>query len=486
MSTNTYSSFLIKGAIVLTMDDKIGDFLSGDVLVEGDKISRVGAAIVPPAGTQIIEGSGKIVIPGLVNAHMHTWQTALRGVTSNLTLSQYFRLMHAGLATLFEPEDIRIGTLAGALGQLNAGTTTLGDWCHNNPTPAHTDAAIAGLVDSGIRAVFLHGSPKPDPKADEPHFSEIPHPRSEIERLLPRFTKDPDSLVTLGMAILGPHYSTLDVARADLKLAREYDLMVSAHQGGAEPKSPGGWETLEAEGFLGPRLNLVHGNDLTDEQISRFTRAGVTFSITPEVELTMGHGWPITDRVLAAGGQPSYGVDIESVVSADMFTVARMALGCQRGLDRGRSREAGREIPDGNSVTTRDALEWITLNGARALGLDSRTGSLTPGKQADIVILDATAWNMLPVHDPYSTVIMQANIGNVQDVIVAGKFKKLAGHLRCPDAEKIKSELAASGRRIVSQLAIPNQIRERTSSKGLAYRVKSNENGAGRTDGIRC
>lgn len=464
MSANTRSSFLIKGAIVLTMDEKIGDFSSGDVLVEGDKIISVAATIEPPAGTDLIDGSGKIVIPGLVNAHMHTWQTALRGVTSNLTLTQYFRLMHAGLATLFQPEDVHIATLAGALGQLNAGTTTLGDWCHNNPTPAHTDAAISGLFESGIRAVFLHGSPKPDPKPGQPHFSEIPHPRSEIERLLPQINKDPDSLVSLGMAILGPHYSTLEVARADLKLAQEHGLVVSAHQGGGEAKSPGGWETLEAEGLLSPRLNLVHGNDLTDEQIARFTRAGVTFSIAPEGELTQGHGWPITGRVLAAGGRPSYGVDIESLVSADMFTVARMALGCQRGRDTSRSREAGRGIPESNTVTTRDALGWITLNGAQALGLDSRTGSLTPGKQADIVILDATAWNMWPVHDPYSTVIMEANIGNVQDVIVAGKFKKLAGKLLCPDAEKIKLELAASGRRIVSQLAIPSQMREEKTS----------------------
>jgi 5-methylthioadenosine/S-adenosylhomocysteine deaminase len=464
MSATTRSSFLIKGAIVLTMDEKIGDFSSGDVLVEGDKISVVAAAIEPPAGTEIIDGSGKIVIPGLVNTHMHTWQTALRGVTSNLTLTQYFRLMHAGLATLFKPEDIHIATLAGALGQMNAGTTTLGDWCHNNPTPAHTDAAISGLFKSGIRAVFLHGSPKPDPKPGRPHFSEIPHPRSEIERLLPQITKDPDSLVSLGMAILGPHYSILDVARADLKLAQEHGLVVSAHQGGGEAKSPGGWETLEAEGLLSPRLNLVHGNDLTDEQIARFTRAGVTFSITPEGEMTQGHGWPITGRVLAAGGRPSYGVDIESSVSADMFTVARMALACQRGHDNRRSREAGRGIPDSNTVTTRDALGWITLNGARALGLDSRIGSLTPGKQADIVILDATAWNMWPVHDPYSTVIMEANIGNVQDVVVAGKFKKRAGQLLCSDADKIKLELAASGRRIVSHLAIPNQMQEKKTS----------------------
>ena len=445
---------------MLTMDDGIGDFLSGDVLVEGDKISRVEGTVVPPEDAEIIDGRGKIVIPGLVNAHMHTWQTALRGVTSNLTLPAYFRLMHAGLATLFQPEDIHIATLAGALGQLNAGTTTLGDWCHNNPTPAHTDAAISGLFESGIRAVFLHGSPKPDAKPGQPHFSEIPHPRSEIERLLPKFTEESNGLVTLGMAILGPHYSTLEVARADLKLAQEHDLVVSAHQGGGPPKSPGGWETLAAEGLLSQRLNIVHGNDLTDEQSARFTAAGVTFSIAPEGELTQGHGWPITGSVLAAGGQPSYGVDLESLVSSDMFTVARMALGCQRGRDTAYSREAGKGIPDSNAVSTRDALKWVTLNGARALGLDSRIGSLTPGKQADIVVLDATAWNMWPVHDPHSTVIMETNIGNVEDVIVAGKFKKRGGRLLCADALKIKSELASSGQRIVSQLPIHNQMQQ--------------------------
>ena len=244
------SSLLIKGAIVLTMDDEIGDFFSADVLVEGDKISRVGTAVVPPEGAEIIDGCGKIVIPGLVNAHMHTWQTGLRGLTSNLTLLEYFRWMHRGLATAFVPEDIYIATLAGALGQINAGATTLGDWCHNNPTPAHTDAAIAGLFESGIRAVFLHGSPKPEPRPGEPDFSEIPHPRDEIERLLPKFTKNPASLVTLGMAILGPHYSTLEVAISDFRLAREHGLVLSMHQGGGEARSPGGWEALEAEGLL--------------------------------------------------------------------------------------------------------------------------------------------------------------------------------------------------------------------------------------------
>lgn len=446
------TSLVIKGAIVLTMDETIGDFPAGDVLIEGDAIAAVGDNIAVPDGAEVIDGRGKLVIPGLVNCHMHTWQTAMRGLTSNWTLLEYNARMHRGLAEAYQPADIHIATLAGALGQINAGATTLGDWCHNNPTPAHSDAAVAALFESGIRAVFLHGSPKPKAKPGEPDFSEIPHSRSEIERLLKTPLGDPKSLVTLAMAILGPHYSTLGVSIADFRLAREYGLVVSMHCGGGEPKSPGGWEALEAEGLIAPRTNIVHANNLTDAEIGRFVKAGVVFTVAPENEMVQGHGWPITNRVLAVGAQPSFGVDIESLVSSDMFTVARMALACQRALDNTQALESGRGVPEVLGTSTKQALGWITMEGARALGLETRIGSLTPGKQADVTILDATALNMWPVNDPYSTVIMQANSGNVRDVIIAGAFKKREGRLLRTDMGEIMSQLAASGQAIVAHL----------------------------------
>ncbi|MBX3570046.1 MAG: amidohydrolase family protein, partial [Rhizobiaceae bacterium] len=446
----------IRNAIVLTMDDALGAFRDADVLVEGDRIAAVGPNL-SVSDAETIDGRGRIVIPGLVNGHMHTWQTGLRSLCSNMTLLEYFRWVHRGLATAFRPEDIYIATLAGALGQINAGATTLGDWCHNNPTPAHTDAAVDGLFESGIRSVFLHGSPKPDPKPGEPHFSEVPHPRREIERLMASRFSSRDQLVTLGLAILGPHYSTMEVSRADFQLARELGLVASMHQGGGPAKTPGGWETLEAEGLVGRGINVVHGNNLTDEQIRRFVGAGVSFTVTAEGEMTQGHGWPITGRVLAAGGQPTFGVDIESVVGTDMFTVGRMALACQRSLDNAASREATGTIPDTCVVTTKDALRWITIETARMLGIDHRVGSLTPGKQADIAILDATAWNMAPVHDPYSTAIMQSNSGNVEHVLIAGKFRKRDGRLLWADTDRVKRDLEASGRRIAAELGMPTQ-----------------------------
>jgi cytosine/adenosine deaminase-related metal-dependent hydrolase len=441
---------LIQGGHVISMDTKVGTGRF-DILVEDDRIVEVAAAI-DAQDAERIDASGCIVIPGLVNAHMHTWQTALRGVAANWTLPQYFRSVHAGVATLFTPDDLYIGTLVGALNQLNCGTTTLGDWCHNNPTPAHTDRAIDGLLASGIRSVFFHGSPKPDPKPGQKHFSEIPHPRSEVERLLRDRLTSRQSLVTLGMAILGPHYSTYDVAVHDFKLARELELVASMHCAGLEAKTPDGWERLAEAGLLGPNNNVVHGNNLSDAQLRMMLDRGVTFSLAPETEMAQGHGHPITGRLRDAGHAPSLGTDLESVISGDMFAVARMALASQRALDNVEARKVHGQLPSTSTISCDEALGWITIHGARALGLEDRVGSLTPGKQADVVLLRADTLNMRPLHDPVAAVVMQASLANVDTVLVAGQIRKRHGQLLFPSLDQRLAELDESGRRIADGL----------------------------------
>jgi cytosine/adenosine deaminase-related metal-dependent hydrolase len=446
---------LIRDAIVVTMDPDLGT-LRGDVLVEDDRIAAIGPGIAAEDAA-IVEAGHGILIPGLINAHMHTWQTALRGAGANWTLLEYFSQVHAGLATKFTPDDIRIATLAGALNQINCGTTTLVDWCHNNPTPAHTDAAIAALRESGIRAAFFHGSPKPDPKPGEPHFSEIPHPRREVERLLAGPFSGTDQKLSLGLAILGPHYATLDVALADFRLAREFSLVASMHQGGGAARTPEGWDVLEREGLVGDRVNIVHGNDLSDDRLRRFVDLGVTFSATPENEMAQGHGHPITGRLRALGAAPSLGVDLESMLSGDMFTVARIALSHQRALDNAAYRAAHGTIPATTTIPTREALGWITTEGARVLKQQHRLGSLTPGKQADLVLLRADDLNLTPVHDPVSSVVMQAGLANVDSVMIAGVWHKRGGRLVYGDLDRVRRELAASGRRILASLGWRDQ-----------------------------
>jgi cytosine/adenosine deaminase-related metal-dependent hydrolase len=442
---------LIKGAALVTMDDALGDLATGDLLVEDGRIAAVQPSI-DAGDAEVVDGAGRIVIPGLVNAHMHTWQTALRGYAANWTLPEYFGRMHAGLATLFRPDDIYIATLIGAFNQINSGTTTLVDWCHNNPTPNHTDAAVAALAESGIRAAFFHGSPKPDPKPGQPHFSEVPHPRHEVERLRKAAFAGRDGLMTLGLAILGPHYSTLEVARHDFALAREFGLVASMHQGGGAAKTPGGWRTLVDEGLVGPHVNIVHGNNLTDDELNRFVELGVSFTVAPENELIQGHGFPITGRLLRRGTAPSLGVDVESVIGGDMFAVARAALTAQRALDNAAARTERNEIPPTSTIPVRAALRWATIEGARMLGLDHRIGSLTPGKAADLVVLNAADLNLWPVHDPVASVVTQAGVSNVEAVMIAGIWKKRNGQLLLADRAGKMADLAASGRRIVDDM----------------------------------
>lgn len=441
---------LLRGATILTMDRQ-GDLPAGDLLVEGDRIAAIAPAL-DVADAEVVDAAGCIVIPGLVNAHMHTWQTALRGVAANWTLLEYFRKMHAGLATAFGAEDLFIATRMGALNQLNCGTTTLADWCHNNPTPAHNDAAIEGLLSTGIRAAFFHGTPKPDPKPGEQPFWEVPHPRAEVERLLRAHQGHP--LLTIHAAILGPHYSTMDVALHDFRMARELGIVASLHQGGGSARTPDGWERLEAERLLGPQVNIVHGHALSDAQLERFCELGMSFSAAAESEMSQGHGHPLTGRLRRFGRAPSLGVDLESVLSGDMLTQARVALGIQRSLDNVAYREQHGTIPPTSTITTREALQWVTVEGARMLQQLDRIGTLAPGKQADLVLVRATDLNMQPVHDPLSSVVFQASLANIDSVMVAGRWKKRHGRLLAGDLSADLQKLRASGERIVRALGL--------------------------------
>ncbi len=443
--------WLIEQGTIVTMDPQMGDLPIGDVLIVGDRIQEI-APRIQAEDVQRIDARGMVVIPGLINAHMHTWQTGLRGVAGNWTVLEYFKKMHAGLATLFKPEDLYIANRVGGLNQLNCGTTTLVDWCHNNPTPTHTDAAIDGLADSGIRAAFFHGSPKPDPKPGQKPFWEVPHPRHEVERLLKERFSTQNQLLTLGMAILGPHYSTYEVAVEDFQLAREMGLIASMHCAGAAARVPDGWDRLAQAGLLGDNNNIVHGNDLTDAQLSFMLDQGVTFSLTPETEMFQGHGFAITGRLRRLGHQPSLGVDLESCISGDMFTVARMAMATQRAFDNAQSKQERGQLPDTSTITAREALAWVTIEGARMLKMQDRIGSLTPGKQADVVLIRASDLNMQPMHDPVTSVVTQTSMSNIDTVMVAGQLKKSKGQLLADDIALLQHRLSDSGLRIMRDL----------------------------------
>jgi cytosine/adenosine deaminase-related metal-dependent hydrolase len=448
---------LIKGPAIISMDSTIGDLRKGDVLIEGDRIAAVAPSIAAD-DAEIVDASHMLLLPGLINGHLHTWQTGLRGLAADWTVAEYMQAMHRGLATLFRPDDIYIANLMGALNQINNGATTLVDWCHNNPTPEHTDAAIRGLDHAGIRALFLHGSPKPDPKPGQKHFSEVPMPRGEVERFRKGRFASRDGLVTFGLAILGPYYSTYDVTRADLALARELDLSASMHVGGGTGLVPNGFERLLDDDLVDGHLTVVHGNDIAPDTVRRIADRGGTFTVTAEIELQMGYGDPLTGILHAHKAPISIGTDVEPAVGSDLFTCMRLTLQHERNRGIIEALEKTGSRPQQSALTCRDALSWVTTGAAKIAGLDDRIGSITPGKQADIVLLRTDTLNMTPMHDLVGCAVMQAATANVDTVIIAGRAVKKGGKLLADGLADKMSALQRSGERILADFnALPRR-----------------------------
>ena len=442
----------IKDGIVITMEPGSAPAVA-DVLVEGGRVAAIGT-IGPVADAEVLDANGRIVLPGLIDSHVHTWQTGLRGIAADWTVPQYMRAMHRGLATHFRPDDILIANLMGALSKLDAGITTLVDWCHNNPTPDHTEAAIDGLEASGARALFLHGSPKPDPRPGQKHFSEVPMPRAEIERLRAGRFASEDRLVTLGLAVLGPQYGVHDVCLADYALARELDLIISAHTGGGPLLSPGTFEALIEAELIDGRSNIVHANNFAPDLTRALVEAGANFTVTAEVEMQMGFGDPLTGVLRDLGALITIGADVEPAAAGDMFTAMRTTLNVQRNIDNKAVLARGEPLPDAASITCREALEWVTANGATMTRMSDRIGMLAPGKQADIVLLRASDANLFPVHDPIGAVVRQAGPGNVETVLVAGRVVKRDGRLLYPGLEEKRDALMRSAVRILEEIGL--------------------------------
>jgi cytosine/adenosine deaminase-related metal-dependent hydrolase len=452
---------LIKGGLVLSMDDRIGRLPTGDVLLDGDRILDV-APSIEAADVEVIDASGCIVLPGLINAHLHTWQTALRGLGGDWTSNDYFHGMHAVYGPRFTPEDLRIGTLVGALGQIDAGVTTILDWCHGNATPEHTDAALDGLRESGIRAVFGHGTVKPLPQPGQPHFSEVPHPVEEIRRLRRGPLASDEARITLAACILGPDYSTPEVCRADLHTAREFGLLSSAHVwGNSNRLMPEGYRNLVAEGLIGPDHNVVHGTYIADDELRLLVESGASVTSTAAAELKNNVREPLACRVAALGGTPSIGADTEVLNGGGVLDAMRFALQAHRIFNNMHTVQAHREAPaqamavatsgspiTATSLTHEAVLRWATIGNARALRLDHRIGSLTPGKAADLIVVARDSLNMIGARDPAQALLHFAQAADIRHVLVAGRPLKRDGQVLYPDLPALKARLVQAGDRL--------------------------------------
>ncbi|MEV7091189.1 amidohydrolase family protein [Streptomyces sp. NPDC093085] len=446
----TTSRVLLKDGIVLSMDDAIGDFSTGDILIEDGRIVSVGPGLAADART--VDCRGKIVIPGFVNSHIHMFQTALRSYWSDALAADYFRQSREGAGAIlhhYTPEDVYWSMLAAGLECLGAGITTVVDTSQSSYTPMHSDAAIDGLIDSGIRGVFAlsstSGDNVPDPAYAYPH---------DIHRIVGQRLTSDDALVTPALGFL------LD--REVVRLARDLGLPYYAHINNAETGHL--LETLAEEGLTGPRHTYIHCLGLADSTWETIARAGAHVSISCIVEQTLGMGWTAMQSALDHGIRPAFSTDAVSLGPVDFFTQTRSALLLQRSRRHEREFVGGSPVPP--ALDAYDMLRMATVEGARAAHLEHKVGSLTPGKRADVVVLDARRLNAWPVHHAAGTVVQFMDTSNVDSVLVDGRFVKENGRLVGVDEAKIFDELTRSAAGLFERSNYPSVLLTSCRSEG--------------------
>lgn len=438
---------LLTGGAVVTMDPEIGDLSRGDVLLEGSKIIDVGADLrAAGAATDaiVVDTSSAVVCPGFVDTHRHAWETQLRRIMPDVNdLGEYVMSTLSGLAPRYEPADIYTGTRLAALTALDSGVTCMLDFSHNSRTAEHSDAAIAALADARIRGV--HASMGP-------HFGQWDHQwPADVKRLREQYFSSDNQLLTLRLAAL----ATDEVAGPDLafgaelaRVAQELDLWVSidAVFGAASSAAILDWHDV---GILDDRLTLIHCTGLTDEAWAAIGAAGTSVSLAPSSDAQIGleSAVPAVDEALRAGIRPGLSIDVEVALPSDMFTQMRTLLAIQRMLA---VNSVYGSTTEPQRITTRDVLDFATLQGAYANGLGDVTGSLTPGKQADLLIVAAADINNMPLNDAVGTVVLGADPRNIEAVVVAGQVVKWDRALVGVDLAQLRDEVTASRDRLLA------------------------------------
>jgi cytosine/adenosine deaminase-related metal-dependent hydrolase len=317
-------------------------------------------------------------------------------------------------------------------------------------SPWHADAALEGLREAGIRAVFGSGySPAPSEQAG---FGEHVERIEDARRIRRELLSSDDALVTMGIALTEVGLLPFELTKAEIESARELDALVVAHTGCTWGGSiTGGVRELSMHGLLDSDQVHVHCNCLDDGEFDLLAQAGAKVSMSPETELNMGMGHPVVRQCLTRGMKPTLSCDVISLNSGDMFAQMRLITAFQRCMENDPVNAAG-EMPERLALRARDVIAWGTTNGAEALGLGSRTGSLTPGKRADVIVVGGGSLNMTPRADPVGSIVFQANPGDVRHVLVEGTAVKRDGELVGVDSARVRALAEESRERVLSSV----------------------------------
>jgi 5-methylthioadenosine/S-adenosylhomocysteine deaminase len=431
---------LIKGAQIVTMDERLGDFASADILIEDGAITAVGPSLAA-AGAETLDAANMIALPGIVDAHTCLWQTVLRGSVPDLWAGTY------GTKLLpwrrgYTAEDNYNSAYVGAFEALSYGTTTIVDYCHNIHGPGYADASIKALRETGIRHLFEHSFMSPPGDT----FKTLDERFAEGRRVYEAF-HDPSSLTSIGFGV--DSIGSPDIAR-QLAFSRQYKALSCIHV-----NEIGTIDKLQADGLLGPDFTIIHGNLISNAELDMMARAHAPLCFTPTADVN-GTPVDVVRRAMDRAVDVVFGCDIPCSVATDTLGQLRIMFNVQGFLDgaieRSFSTVLGRRPPLRPGMPLlkpRKLIEIATIVAARVLGLDDRIGSLTPGKRADIVLIRKGPFGDSIEADACAHVLLQTSPREVDTVIVDGKVRMRGGLLADFDAERAGSMVRASRQRII-------------------------------------
>ncbi|MGC4835361.1 amidohydrolase family protein [Micromonospora vinacea] len=425
---------VFRNGLVLTMDDAHTVLPGADVLVVGGRIAQVGVGLTAPDDALEIDATDGILMPGMVDTHRHLWQTAMRGYGADWTLTQYFVWYYLESGKLFRPEDVYAGNLLGAIEAIDAGVTTTVDWSHGLQTPEHADAAVDALEAVDGRFVLAYGNIQQGPWewATSPEFRDFHRRRLDGGKL---------AGFQLAFDVTGdPAFPE----RAAFEVARELGVAVTTHAGVWGATNDDGIRLMHENGFMTPSTVYVHAATLTQDSYNRIAATGGSVSVSTESEQSAGQGYPPTWQLRHHDIPVSLSMDTSVWWSGDLFSAMRSTLGADRSREHLEA-HAKQETITHCHLRAEQVVEWATRGGARALGMDATIGALTPGRQADIVLIKNDASPaMFPILHPHGHVVFQAQRADVHTVLVDGRVVKRDGRLVGVDLAAARARVAAT------------------------------------------
>ena len=488
---------LLRGGVVLTLDPKIGDFENADVLIDGTRIAEVRPGITA-GDAEVVDCGGTIVMPGFITTHHHQYETLQRSIIADGLLAgawpqETYASVVQNIWTAgriadprnpsrfiwdlgrvpYDPEDCYIAELVACLSEITQGITTGTDTSQANHTPEHTDAMIKALMDSGRRMVFAYSAGTD--RSGEGFRFEFPGAMNDTTKGIGRIAKahfaSRNQLVTLGFAGgAGPAFA--GAAYTGWQLGRSFGASLHNHVVG------------NPQGIVSAAADARNGTDWSDVTFIHATRwqdtsraqigsgesgypgtgrskaweicrdRGAHVSIANLIEMQMRHGMPPFQEALNHGILPSLSPDVDTNMTTDPFSLMRGAFCLQRALANDlafpESNPGG--LPTPQLVTSRQVIEMATIAGAASNRVLDKVGTLIPGKEADIIVLDARHINTWPMNNVPGTIVTMMNPSHVRDVLIAGRVVSWKRQLVGWDINRLLRQIEESRDRVLARI----------------------------------